>query len=246
MHWDPGPFWDWAHYMELLGAPLTPHGDPATDRIVTIDPPFQRNQPITSSACANGACTNLPAQPANFVYLRTAPRDDAPLIADAALQKLGKPAEGTTVASDWGDKAATGQSFYRADRQGDWTAIYFGGQKAWFYDPAGNRTSIPSAGTLVRPKAGLASIPVYGQAYPESTAFPTGARAPTVAPLQYTIPAGQIYVAQEKIDSDLARPLGGLTDPGTGAIVHGHDVYYQISFNHRIAFVKASDVDVVG
>src|SRR5262249_35808009 len=22
MHWDPGPFWDWDHYMELLGAPI--------------------------------------------------------------------------------------------------------------------------------------------------------------------------------------------------------------------------------
>jgi len=21
MHWDPGPFWDWAHYMDLLQAP---------------------------------------------------------------------------------------------------------------------------------------------------------------------------------------------------------------------------------
>ena len=29
MHWDPGPYWDWQHYMTLLGAPdLRPTGTP--------------------------------------------------------------------------------------------------------------------------------------------------------------------------------------------------------------------------
>ena len=34
MHWDPGPYWDWEHYMTLLGAPdrraRPPHGARAT------------------------------------------------------------------------------------------------------------------------------------------------------------------------------------------------------------------------
>ncbi len=30
MHWDPGPYWDWEHYMRLLGAPI--NGDPKRPR----------------------------------------------------------------------------------------------------------------------------------------------------------------------------------------------------------------------
>ncbi|MEJ7690927.1 MAG: hypothetical protein WKF76_11120 [Nocardioidaceae bacterium] len=22
MHWDPGPYWNWEHYMRLMGAPI--------------------------------------------------------------------------------------------------------------------------------------------------------------------------------------------------------------------------------
>ena len=25
MHWDPGPYWDWEHYFDLLGAPIYGH-----------------------------------------------------------------------------------------------------------------------------------------------------------------------------------------------------------------------------
>ncbi len=32
-HWDPGPFWDWNHYMQLLGAP--PDGGPAAPAACT-------------------------------------------------------------------------------------------------------------------------------------------------------------------------------------------------------------------
>jgi N-acetyl-anhydromuramyl-L-alanine amidase AmpD len=244
-HWDPGPFWDWGHYMDLLGAPLKASGNPDTATVVTIDPGFASNRPVTSTCDGRGACTDLPAQSANFVYLRTEPRADAPLIADAAIQKPGAAIPGSTAASDWGDKAVIGQQFYRADRQGDWTAIYYGGQKAWFFDPANARTSIPGSGMLIQPKAGVSTVAVYGQAYPEPAAYPSGAKAPTIVPLPYTIPAGQIYVATDKITSDYARPLGGLAGPATGAIVRGQDTYYQIFFNHRIAFVRADQVDVL-
>jgi N-acetyl-anhydromuramyl-L-alanine amidase AmpD len=245
MHWDPGPFWDWDHYMELLGVPITRSSNPAVGQVATIDPAFAANQPITSQCDAHG-CSDLPRQSASFVFLRTAPQPDAPLIADPTLQKPGKTADpGTTKASDWGDKAATGEQFYLADRQGDWSAIYFAGQKAWFYDPASARAVVASAGTLVRPKAGLATIPVFGQAYPEASAYPAGAKSPTITPLPYSIPAGQTYVGVGPIPSDFARPLGGLAGPDTAPIVKGNDDYYQIFFNHRVAFVRAADVEVV-
>ncbi|MGV3489658.1 MAG: hypothetical protein ACO1OC_13900 [Tuberibacillus sp.] len=33
--------------------------------------------------------------------------------------------------------------------------------------------------------------------------------------------------------------------PSNNKLVKGEDEYYQISFNHRIAFVKKTDVDVI-
>ena len=43
MHWDPGPYWDWAHYFDAAGAPLRPTGGPAA-ALVTIRPGL-RHQP---------------------------------------------------------------------------------------------------------------------------------------------------------------------------------------------------------
>src|SRR5205823_324804 len=137
MHWDPGPFWDWARYMELLGAPIrsTARGG----NIVTIAPNFQRNQPQVRDCQGNGSLQ--PPQPENFVYLRTAPSFGAPLFNDPGLATGG-----TDCANDWGDKAVSGQDFYRVDRQGDWDAIWYAGSKVWFYDPGG-RDVVGTAGT---------------------------------------------------------------------------------------------------
>ena len=32
MHWDPGPYWDWEHYFDLLGAPITADGAAGSSR----------------------------------------------------------------------------------------------------------------------------------------------------------------------------------------------------------------------
>ncbi len=126
----------------------------------------------------------------------------------------------------------TGQRFYLAEQQGDWSAIYYGGQKVWFYNP-GMKNTVPGSGTLITPRAGLSSIPVYGRAYPDSNAT-----------LGYTIPAGQVYVATDLVTADhyVATTFNDL--PSYYVLTSGEQ-FYQISFNHRIAFVKASDVQVV-
>jgi N-acetyl-anhydromuramyl-L-alanine amidase AmpD len=228
MHWDPGTYFDWAHFMALVGAPITPKGADRTGRIVTIDPNFRTNEPPVSACDANGS-TPQPAQPANFLYLHTAPSDSAPYVQDPFLAGLG-----ATCAQNWGDKAVTGQSFAVADRRGDWLAIWYGGQKAWLYDPHG-RNTIPGGGTLVTPKAGLASIPVYGRAYPSSV---------STATLGYTIPAGQTYVATDLVGADYYS-ASTYNAPETYSVVKSDEKFYEISFNHRIAFVKATDVDTV-
>lgn len=54
-HWDPGPFWDWNHYMGLLGAPTGAGGAGGpykTGQVIRVVPPFTTaNQPkITNGA----------------------------------------------------------------------------------------------------------------------------------------------------------------------------------------------------
>jgi hypothetical protein len=236
MHWDPGPYWDWGHYMALIGARPTPHGD---SRIVTINPNWATNMPPVSYC--DPTCHNLPPQSTSFVYLHTAPSDTAPLLDDPAL-----PGPGTTQANDWGDKAVVGQQFYRAATQGDWDGIYFGGQLGWFYNPHHQKNTVPGSGTLVTPKAGHASIPVYGRAYPEAAAYPPGIPVQPIVSLQYSIAAGQIYVAKSLVYSDYYYAPTYTQNPADHTVVEGPTQYYEIFFNHRLAYLMASDVDVVG
>jgi hypothetical protein len=236
MHWDPGPFWDWAHYMALVGAPLTPGGPHSN--LVTINPNFATNQPPLTYC--DPTCHPLPPQGASFVYLRTAPDPNAPLLDDPAL-----PGPGTTHADDWGDKAATGQQFYRFATQDDWDGIYFGGQQAWFYNPRHNANTLPGRGLLVQPKAGLSTIPVYGRAYPEAAAYPPGIPVQAIVPLRYSIPAGQIYVAADLVRADYYYAPTFTLDPHDHTVVEGQTQYYLIYFNHRVAYLQATDVDVV-
>jgi N-acetyl-anhydromuramyl-L-alanine amidase AmpD len=226
MHWDPGPFFDWARLMAQAGAPITPaHGD-RTGRVITIDPDFATNL-NTVTGCSGGVCAPSSPQPTNFVYLHTGPSASSPLLSDPFL------GAGTTNGWDWGDKAVTGETFAVADRRGDWTAIWYGGQEAWFENDG---ATIPGHGTVIEPKPGLSSIPVYGTAYPSSISTATEG---------YTIPAGQQYVASDLVTADHYTATT-YDAPSTYTVDRSGEQFYAIQFNHRLAFVRASDVQVVG
>ncbi|WP_407739236.1 N-acetylmuramoyl-L-alanine amidase [Hyalangium sp.] len=240
MHWDPGPFWDWDHYMELLGGNLEPveHANP---NIVKISPDFATNMPTVTYCYNASGCHEVPAQASNFVYLYTQPSFDAPKITNPFLTLDPIRAE------NWGNKAATGMQYYLADHLGDWDAIYFSGQKAWFYNP-GRANTRPGHGLAVTPKAGKSSIPLYGRAYPEAAAYPPPLVANGFIPLTpYSIPAGQRYVAEGPIRSDYyySPTYAPRVEGSNHKVVPGQFLYYQVNFNHRIAYVLASDVDVV-
>jgi N-acetyl-anhydromuramyl-L-alanine amidase AmpD len=87
MHWDPGPYWDWDYFMELLGAPIFAKSG-FNSPVVTFSPQFKTNQPSVTS-CTKDGCQELPKQPTNFIYLRTEPQDDAPLVKDGAFHPDG-------------------------------------------------------------------------------------------------------------------------------------------------------------
>ena len=234
MHWDPGPFWDWEHYFELLGAPITPaHG---SKKAVTFKPHFETNKQVVD---VNDG--NIREHSTNFVYLYQEPSFDAPTIVDPALS-AARPDE----AANWGDKAEAAQTFALAGHEGDWDAIWYGGQKAWFYNPHDKNTVPGQVKTLVTPKEGKTSIPVYGSAWPETSAYPSDVVPKAIVPLQYTIEAGQVYAAEEKVNGDYYNAKVFTLNPyGVHKMVYGNEEYYRIHFNHRFAFVKAEDVNVV-
>jgi N-acetyl-anhydromuramyl-L-alanine amidase AmpD len=238
MHWDPGPFWDWGHYMKLLGAPIEASSGKGDPRIVTINPRFDRNiQSLTYCYQEEtDDCRPVPPQPANFVWLRTAPDPAAPLIEDPYV------GSDPTRANNWANKAVAGQRFVLADRRGDWNAIYFGGQIAWFQNPRGRNTA-GGGGLMLTPRPGVESIPVYGRAYPEESAYPPDVAPQALVPI-YDMPAGQIYVATDLLPSDYywAPAYAPTPEDATHAVIRGQTLYFRIFYNHRFAYVKSNDV----
>jgi hypothetical protein len=250
-HWDPGPFWNWNHFMALVrGVSDTTEQASGgslvrgTHHLVTIDPTFSANKQ-TMTDCTGGTCKKLPTQPANFVYLRTGPGTSYPLFPDQVIHP-GATA-GTIEDSDWGDQAAIGEQYVFAGRAGNWTAIYYSGHKAWFYNPSGSSQAARySGGVVITPKAGLASAAVYGAAYPETSAYPAAIPPKQVMKLSYTIPAGQFYpVVTGGVTTDFyyAKTFNSSL-PADHTIVIGTTPYYQISYNHRKFYVQASQVTV--
>ena len=243
-HWDPGPYWDWEHYLALAGAPIRATGTAASG-VVTIRPGYADNQPPLTT-CSAGTCTALPAHGANIVQLHTAPSEDAPLIGDPAVHPDGSP--GTTAINDWSATATAGRSYALADQQGDWTAIWFGGTKAWFANPGGQRT-VAGHGLLVRAKAGVDAVPLYGRAFPDQAAYP--ATIPfdaswQVQPIPWTLPTGQTYVALDPFSGEnyYAR-FDAAGVPANHTLVKDGTRYLLLSFNHRVIFVRCDDVEVV-
>ncbi|MEV4578016.1 N-acetylmuramoyl-L-alanine amidase [Nonomuraea jabiensis] len=239
MHEDPGPFWDWAHYFQLMGAPLHRFGGPDSGSIM-IKPDFATNKPYFYGCDRKNPENACPPLPASTVWLRTEPRADAPLVKD-----IGKHPTGESLYSvyDHSARATTGQRFAVADRQGDWTAIWYLGQKAWFFNPASAPTAVPSAGLVVTPKPGKATVPVYGRAYPEQEAYPADIPYQAVTPLQYTFSAGEKYTLAGTAPAEYYRAVTFTMDQDH-KVVRGKTKYLQIQFGHRVMFVKADDVRV--
>ncbi|MFI1760569.1 N-acetylmuramoyl-L-alanine amidase [Streptomyces sp. NPDC020800] len=236
MHTDPGPYWDWRHYFQLLGHPFRATGGRHSG-LVTVLPDYARNQPVyTGCTTAGEPCA---AHGSDEVRLYSDHDENAPLIKDIGLGTA--PTDGV---NDLSSRVSTGQQYAVADRWGDWTAIWYLGQKAWFRNPRKEPTAVPAAGLAVTPKDGLASVPVYGRAYPEKEAYPAGVPAQTVVALPYTMAAGQKYVVGDVVPGEYYYAVTFTTD--SHRVVVGKDLYYEIQYGHRVAFVRAADVRLEG
>ena len=243
MHWDPGPFWDWEHYFELMGAPLHrgTTGQPiSAGDVVRILPGFDDNhQPV--SGCGDDSTAACPIQGTNFVTLHTGPSNDAPLVNDPGLHQNGQPA--STYVSDISARAAAGTDFVVADVDGDWTAIWYLGVKAWFSNPHDRPTARSVRGARTVTAQGDAA-PIYGRCYPEASAYQNPDDVQAVEPLLYNAGAGQAYVV---VDSDVPTDYYkaktfSLDTPDDHIDIVGRDRYLMVSFGHRIGYVRADDV----
>jgi N-acetyl-anhydromuramyl-L-alanine amidase AmpD len=237
MHTDPGPYWDWQHYFTLLGHPFKA-ATKTSGGLVTVLPDFAANQPRYTGCVTSGeACA---AHGSSEVRLYSRPDETSALIKDIGLRPNGN--DSTIDVNDVGSRVSTGQQYAVADRDGDWTAIWYLGQKAWFKNPQSRPTAVNASGQVMTPKAGLKEIPVYGRAYPESAAYPAGVPVQAVSPLPYKIPAGQKYAAGDKVPGEYF--YAPTFDTAPHKVVIGKDMYYEIQFGHRVAFVRAADVNV--
>ncbi|MEU1022453.1 N-acetylmuramoyl-L-alanine amidase, partial [Streptomyces sp. NPDC005904] len=238
MHTDPGPYWDWQHYFTLLGKPFHRTAGPKGG-LVTVAPEYAANRPLYTG-CVKPAETCVPHGSA-AVRVHTAPRDDAPLIKDIGKRPGGQ--DSTIDVNDVGARLSTGQQYAVADRQGEWTAVWYLGQKAWFKNPAEQPTAVSAKGLVVTPKAGAGEVPVYGRAYPEKEAYPAGVPVQAVSPLPYKILAGQRYVVGDKVPGEYF--YAPTFDTARHTVVRGKDMYYVIQYGHRIGYVRAADVQVM-
>ncbi|MEU4249438.1 peptidoglycan recognition family protein [Amycolatopsis sp. NPDC026612] len=238
MHWDPGPYWDWSHYFDLLGAPLGGFGLPGSS-LVTIDPDFAKNQPAFTGC--DGPGTACVPRGSEAVILHSEPSESAPLLVDIGLHPKGTAS--TMAVDDVGSRVATGQRYAVAGVSGDWTAIWYLGQKGWFHNPRAARVAKPAIGWVVTPKPGIASVPVFGRAYPEPAAYPAAVPVQAITPLPYTLLAGQKYSSGGTVGSEYYYAT--TFDVADHVVVKGKLKYVQIQFGHRIAFVKADDVRIL-
>ncbi|RVX42740.1 N-acetylmuramoyl-L-alanine amidase [Nonomuraea polychroma] len=244
MHADPGPYWDWAHYFELMGRPLTAvkGGDS-----VMIRPSYDSNRPRFTGCLASKSVPGLaakagqdcPPHGASTVWLHAAPSASAPLVTDVGKHG-GKPSSYSVY--DHAARASTGQRFAVAERRGDWTAIWYLGQKAWFHNPAANPTAVPAKGSLVTPLK--PNTKVYGRAYPEKSAYTAGiASYQPLTPLQYTISPGQTYTVGDTITGSYYA--AGAFHPSKHVTTTGKTRYHQIQLGHRVMFVMTKDVRLI-
>ncbi|GAA3770920.1 N-acetylmuramoyl-L-alanine amidase [Streptomyces coacervatus] len=237
MHTDPGPYWDWRHYFDLLGHPFKRTAG-KSGGLVTIRPDYVANRPeYTGCVTKDEPCA---AHGSSEVRLHSDHDEKSALIKDVGLHKG---ADSTIDVNDVGSRASTGQQYAVAGHYGDWTAIWYLGQKAWFKNPKKHPTAVNASGFVVTPKPGLDSIPVYGRAYPEAAAYPADVPAQAVSPLPYTLPKGQKYVVGDKVPGEYYYAVTFSTD--SHRVVVGKDLYYEIQYGHRVEFVRAADVTVV-
>ncbi|MEV5706560.1 N-acetylmuramoyl-L-alanine amidase [Actinoallomurus sp. NPDC052274] len=234
MHQDPGPYWDWAHYFALLGKPLK--GAATFQSRVMILPDYAKNTWAYTGCDSAHPTAKCPSHGGASIILRSAPSKTAPLVKDVGAH----PGSGKATMSvyDHSARASTGQIYAVAEKKGGWTAIWYLGQKAWFYNSKALRRAVAAPGQIVTLKKGAR---IWGMAYPAKLSVTPPADR-VAEPLKYTVAAGQKYAL---LGTETGEYFHSVTyDSAKHVVYKDATKYYEIQFGHRAYFVKAGDVTV--
>ncbi len=270
MHWDPGVCWPWYRFLMSVGASLSP--DPSLHpRVILVrSPANQPTQDCPGANFTN--CTPPAQETTNFLTLRTAPSTSAPLLSDPYLHPDGSPGSTAmqdwgdkapsghryAVAERVPGWTAVWYSGQKAWFQNTTAATL--GTRVSVVTPNG------SAPVTVygRPIPEITAPGVYNDGH-RTVHLPYGWCSPGQVPVagtdldcipddlrpgpsvltKYHMLPGQSYVvAQLDTPNRYVEGCDNITCtfPGDNVTVIGTERWYGIWFNHRMAYVRASDV----
>jgi len=266
MHTDPGPFWNWQKYMDLInrGESRQPESNNLNSSSlnslnmtrtfnlgVTVSPAWSSNKQSVTGCTSPTSCVPDGLQSTNFVYLHTQPSLDSPLFSDPVK------GQGTTDINNTSARLYYGQTFaivdYSFDQGGLWIKVAVNGAYGWFYSPWSAPNAFPAfGGQYVTPKNDGESV--YGQPVPEKSEYPADLvsvppasfwiKFPT--PLPYTLKSGQKYkVLSTNVPTDYFYAWASDSSfPYDHTVFTGATKYLEIQLGNRVGFVKASDVNL--
>ncbi|MFC9558065.1 N-acetylmuramoyl-L-alanine amidase [Agromyces sp. NPDC056965] len=246
-HWDPGPYWDWDHYFELLGAPLgggattdVQAGDlvsvvaGSADNVQTLTGCSYRD--ATTGAATTGCATDTRV---NYVDAYAAPSTTAQKATDP-----NQKTSGSQLVSNVASRITSGAPLVVVATDGEWVQVSWAGADVWVRNPAAAPVLRLTTGATLG-NAGAAPVSVYGRAYPEAEAYAgTDVGVQGISALEATIAPGQSYVvADDEVAADYYNALtfdGSI--PGDRTDVVGTTDYDQLWFAHRFVYAKASEL----
>ncbi|GAA3056557.1 N-acetylmuramoyl-L-alanine amidase [Streptomyces roseofulvus] len=243
LHWDAGPYWDWNYYMSLLGAPQGDQGAGGLLRAgqtVRVVPPFTTANQTAMTYFDDVTKTNKTAsvRPVNFGYLYSDSSTSAAALKDPYFSALA------TQGSNYANKVRAGGLYVVADVRPNWTAIWYAGQKAWFYNPGGQYT-VPVNATTVKVKSGLATAKIYGRAFPETAAYTAAGLAAPGDENAYLTKFQDAYAFDAGQEAYVKAGPAVKGDDWFGSAqknVIGSTMFVPIRFHHKIVWVKQSDI----
>lgn len=225
-HVDPGPYWLWDYYFTLIsqqGVPLNIASAPGT---ITLHPTTDQ-----SPAGSGGAETSANY---NFFKLYTGPGTNTGLI----------PAQNTSDPIDTSYNVEAGMSYYYIAKAPDAAGtgatmyeIWYGEENLVHASPSSYYANASVAWLAVPPGAGIDQ----GQSSKPGTFYSTSL-------VEVTGAAAQVY--GEPVSNSLyvigASPVGAIFYSGyTVTEDHSGNMWYEINFNHRHAWLPASEVTAV-
>ena len=83
---------------------------------------------------------------------------------------------------------------------------------------------------------------MYGRAYPEASAYPAG--VPVQADLAAAVQAARRAAVRRRRQGAGEYYYAADLRHRPHRVVVGKDMYYEIQFGHRVAFVRAADVNL--